>query len=71
MVKGKKNQWLGLGDGCDIPDEAVEALKAIMDEECVDFRWEEGDVLLLDNLAVQHGRRPSKPPRRVLVAICK
>jgi hypothetical protein len=66
-----KNQWLGLGDGCDIPGEAVEALKGIMDEECVDLRWQEGDVLLLDNLAVQHGRRPSEPPRRVLVAMCK
>eukprot|EP00253_Pinus_taeda_P001696 PITA_01696 len=66
-----KNQWLGLGDGSDIPGEAVEALKGILDEECVDFTWQEGDVLLLDNLAVQHGRRPSEPPRRVLVAMCK
>ena len=60
-----------MGDGSGVPGEAVEALKAIMNEESVDVRWEEGDVLLLDNLVVQHARRISKPPRRVLVSLCK
>lgn len=68
---GEANLSLSFGDGCDIPGEAAEAFKAIVDEECVNLRWEEGDVLLLDNLAVQHARRPSKPPRQVLVAMCK
>lgn len=62
---------LSLGDGSGVPGESVEALKAIMNEESVDVRWEEGDVLLLDNLVVQHARRISKPPRRVLVSLCK
>eukprot|EP01018_Ginkgo_biloba_P041003 Gb_34217 [translate_table: standard] len=69
--EGNHNQSLTLGDGDDIPVEAVNAFKRIMDEECVDLKWEEGDVLLLDNLSVQHARRPSKPPRRVLVSMCK
>jgi len=60
-----------LGDGSVIPPEAIEAFVAILDEECVNLRWEEGDVLLVDNLAVQHGKRASKPPRRILVSMCK
>ncbi|KAH9307348.1 hypothetical protein KI387_035259 [Taxus chinensis] len=69
--EGNKNQCLSLGDGSAIPAEAVEAFKNIMDEQCVDLKLEDGDVLLLNNLAVQHGRRPSKPPRRVLVSMCQ
>lgn len=68
---GQRNLSLSFGDGCEIPGEAAKAFKAIVDEECVNLSWEEGDVLLLDNLAVQHARRLSKPPRRVLVAMCK
>lgn len=68
---GERNLSLSFGDGCHISGEAAEAFKAIVDEECVNLRWEEGDVLLLDNLVVQHARRPSKPPRKVLVAMCK
>lgn len=68
---GERNLSLSFGDGCHIPVEAAEEFKATVDEECVNLRWEEGDVLLLDNLAVQHARRPSKPPRQVLVAMCK
>uniref|UniRef100_A0A0D3GZS0 TauD/TfdA-like domain-containing protein n=1 Tax=Oryza barthii TaxID=65489 RepID=A0A0D3GZS0_9ORYZ len=36
----------------------------IIEEESIQFRWEVGDVLILDNLATLHGRRPSLPPRR-------
>jgi len=60
-----------LGDGSEIPGEAADAYGAILEEECVNLRWEEGDVLLVDNRAVQHGRRASKPPRRILVSMCK
>ncbi|KAH9307357.1 hypothetical protein KI387_035268 [Taxus chinensis] len=66
-----KNQSITLGDGSAIPVEAVKAFKQIMDEQCVDLKLEDGDVLLLNNLSVQHGRRPSKPPRRVLASVCK
>ncbi|GLJ48167.1 hypothetical protein SUGI_1017090 [Cryptomeria japonica] len=59
------------GDGSDIPERVMEESGRIMDEESVDVKWEAGDVLLIDNLAVMHARRPSKGPRRVLVAICK
>lgn len=70
-TSGRGNISQSLGDGSAIPCEAVEAFKAILDEECVNLRWEAGDVLLVDNVAVQHGKRASKPPRRILVSMCK
>ncbi|KAL0415175.1 UNVERIFIED_CONTAM: Clavaminate synthase-like protein [Sesamum latifolium] len=32
---------------------------------------QKGDVLLIDNLAVLHSRRPFIPPRRILASLCK
>ncbi|GLJ23879.1 hypothetical protein SUGI_0453720 [Cryptomeria japonica] len=69
--QGSKNQFLRLGDESIIPIEAIEAFKNIMDEQCVNLKLKNGDVLLLNNLAIQHARRPSKPPRKVLVSMCK
>jgi len=60
-----------LGDGSLFPEDAIESFIQIIEEECVDITWEAGDVLVLDNRFVQHARRPSTPPRRVLAAFCK
>eukprot|EP00253_Pinus_taeda_P007694 PITA_07694 len=68
---GLQKSALTLGDGSLFPEEAMEACIQITEEECVDITWEVGDVLVLDNRFVQHARRPSTPPRRVLVALCK
>jgi len=35
----------------------------------VSFPWQEGDVLLVDNVAVAHGRRPFRGERKILVAL--
>eukprot|EP00249_Psilotum_nudum_P018823 c26977_g1_i1 orf=139-1128(+) len=59
------------GDGSPLPTEAVAACARIQEEEAVAIPWRQGDVLLLSNIAVMHGRRPCKPPRTVLVALCK
>ncbi|MEI5640041.1 MULTISPECIES: TauD/TfdA family dioxygenase [unclassified Pseudoalteromonas] len=57
------------GDGSDIDDMTVEALRKAYVNEEVKFNWREGDVLLLDNWLVAHGRKPFKGERRVLVAM--
>lgn len=59
------------GDGSSFPEESFEVYKRITEENNVDIKWEKGDVLLLDNLSVQHARRPGKPPRVILVSMCK
>jgi hypothetical protein len=35
------------------------------------FDWRAGDVLLIDNILVSHGRRPYKGSRRVLAALIR
>lgn len=59
-----------MGDGTPIPDEIVKRCGEILEEESIQFRWEKGDVLILDNHGVLHARRPSLPPRKVLAALC-
>ncbi|KAG0494099.1 hypothetical protein HPP92_005093 [Vanilla planifolia] len=41
-----------------IPQETIDAYNECFDEGCVDVKWQPGDVLVLDNLSVQHARRP-------------
>jgi alpha-ketoglutarate-dependent taurine dioxygenase len=38
-------------------------------ESAVDVGWNAGDLLLIDNVLVGHGRRPFVGDRRVLVAM--
>lgn len=59
------------GDGSRLPADAVEASVNIIEDLSVDIAWQKGDLMIVDNFAVMHGRRPYKPPRRVLVFLCK
>lgn len=68
---GKTHSSAMMADGEEIPENVVKRCGEIIEEESIQFEWEKGDVLFLDNLALLHGRRPSLPPRRVLVVTCK
>ncbi|WP_224386168.1 TauD/TfdA family dioxygenase [Pseudonocardia sp. ICBG1293] len=56
------------GDGTDIPIDYVEVISRTLTECTVPVQWEAGDVLLIDNRAVMHGRLPFSGPREVFVA---
>ncbi|KAK3222630.1 hypothetical protein Dsin_009655 [Dipteronia sinensis] len=70
-MHGKEISSALMADGTEIPENVVKRCEEIIEEESIQFKWEKGDVLFLDNLATLHGRRPSLSPRRVLVATCK
>jgi hypothetical protein len=57
------------GDGSPIPDPAIEVILETAVECGVCFEWRQGDVLMLDNLAVSHARRPYSGPRCIRVAM--
>ncbi|HEX8149206.1 MAG TPA: TauD/TfdA family dioxygenase [Pyrinomonadaceae bacterium] len=59
------------GDGSPIEDEVLEELRRAYREETVCFPWEEGDVMLLDNMLVAHGRSPYAGRRQILVGMAE
>ncbi|KAH6800482.1 2-oxoglutarate and oxygenase superfamily protein [Perilla frutescens var. hirtella] len=59
------------GDGTPLPDHIIYDCLKILEEESVAVPWQKTDVLLIDNLAVLHSRKPFTPPRRILASLCK
>ncbi|KAG8490024.1 hypothetical protein CXB51_015514 [Gossypium anomalum] len=59
------------GDGQPLPADIIYDCLKILEDECVPIPWKKGDVMLIDNLATLHSRRPFDPPRRVLASLCK
>ncbi|MEV6766570.1 TauD/TfdA family dioxygenase [Streptomyces sp. NPDC051105] len=57
------------GDGADIEPEIVEELRAAYLAEKVVVPWREGDILMLDNMLVAHGRESFIPPRQIIVGM--
>lgn len=57
------------GDGTRITEEELEVVRKILWDEAVIFPWEQGDVLVLDNFSVAHGRMPYEGTRKILVAM--
>jgi alpha-ketoglutarate-dependent taurine dioxygenase len=57
------------GDGAPVPSDVMDELRAAYAAETVAFRWQEGDVIMIDNMLVAHGRNPFAGPRRILAAM--
>lgn len=59
------------GDGSSIEPEVLEHLRDIYRQETVSFPWEQGDVLMLDNMLAAHGRAPYSGARKILVGMAE
>ena len=57
------------GDGAPIEPQVLENIRKAYQVETVAFAWQAGDILLLDNMLVSHGRNPFEGKRRVLVGM--
>jgi amino acid adenylation domain-containing protein len=57
------------GDGSPIADSEMHAICDLYRELEVSFPWQEGDVLMVDNILTAHGRNPFSGERKLLVAM--
>jgi len=57
------------GDGSPIEPEVLEELRAVYQQEMVLFPWQAGDLLMLDNMSIAHGRSPFVGSRKVVVGM--
>jgi alpha-ketoglutarate-dependent taurine dioxygenase len=59
------------GDGSRIEPETLAQIKEAYRQETVAFPWRKGDVLMLDNMLVAHGRAPYSGDREVIVGMAE
>ncbi|MDB1090335.1 TauD/TfdA family dioxygenase [Streptomyces sp. ACA25] len=62
-------QSVTFADGTPIPDGHITQIRDRGLAEAVDVDWCQGDLMVIDNVLVGHGRRPFSGPRRILVAM--
>ena len=56
-------------DGMDIPSHIMSEIKKVSDSKTLEITWEAGDLLMLDNKRLMHGRRAFEPgdPRDIVI----
>jgi alpha-ketoglutarate-dependent taurine dioxygenase len=59
------------GDGSPIELEALDQIRRAYQQEETVFTWRDGDILMLDNMMVAHGRMPYAGARRVVVGMAE
>jgi alpha-ketoglutarate-dependent taurine dioxygenase len=69
MDEDELPQSVAFADGRPIPDDYAIHVRDQGLAAAVDVDWRTGDLLLIDNVLVGHGRRPFTGTRRVLVAM--
>jgi alpha-ketoglutarate-dependent taurine dioxygenase len=57
------------GDGTEISPAEMEEIRTAYEKSTLQFPWEKGDVLFLDNLMASHGRNAYDGRRKVLAAM--
>lgn len=59
------------GDGSPIEDSVMAEIIGVYRQAAVGFAWQDGDILLVDNMLTAHARNPYVGPRKVLVAMAE
>ena len=57
------------GDGSSIEPETLDELRQAYEQETISFPWQKGDLLMLDNMVIAHGRASFTGPRKILTGM--
>ena len=57
------------GDGSQIEQSVIDEVTAVYEQARVEFTWQQGDILMLDNMLTAHGRNPFVGARKIVVAM--
>ncbi|MBB3107976.1 alpha-ketoglutarate-dependent taurine dioxygenase [Paenibacillus phyllosphaerae] len=57
------------GDGSPIEESILDEIRKVYDQHTVKLPWQEGDVMMLDNMLIGHAREPYKGKRKIVVAM--
>ncbi|MEH2448289.1 MAG: amino acid adenylation domain-containing protein [Nostoc sp.] len=57
------------GDATPIEDEVIAEINQVYQQSKTSFPWQKGDILMLDNMLVAHGRYPYEGKRKIVVAM--
>ncbi|TVT53850.1 TauD/TfdA family dioxygenase [Amycolatopsis rhizosphaerae] len=59
------------GDGSPMDSETLDVVRRVYREESIVFPWQDGDITVLENMLVAHGRRPFTGPRKLVVGMAE
>lgn len=62
-------QYAFYGNGEEIDEADLHAITKLHFDMALKFTWEKGDLLMLDNMLMAHGRMPFKGDRKILVSM--
>lgn len=57
------------GDGSPIETSVLDEIRKVYQKETITFSWHKGDILMLDNMLMAHGRAPFSGKRKILVGM--
>ena len=67
--KHKFPQYAFYGNGEDICDEHIKIITEVHFDCALKFKWEKGDLLVLDNMLMSHGRMPFSGERKIFISM--
>lgn len=62
-----RNTYFGTGEPIPVSD--LDEIREVYRQESILFSWQQGDILLLDNMLAAHGRSPFTGARRIVVGM--